>query len=137
MKNKVFLGSAVSLLASAGLAWAQHPQAVPTSPALGAGSGQPVPVVVPYGARPAQGAILWQEGMGGHEQAAPASRFWGSAEFLLWKIKDGNIPPLVTAGPAPSGGFLGEPGTVTLLSTRPGMRIINHDSHHFDRSTPS
>ena len=115
MKNKVFLGSAVSLLASAGLAWAQHPQAVPTSPALGAGSGQPVPVAVPYGARPAQGAILWQEGMGGHEQAAPASRFWGSAEFLLWKIKDGNIPPLVTAGPAPNGGFLGEPGTVTLL----------------------
>jgi hypothetical protein len=36
------------------------------------------------------------------------------AEYLLWWIKNGPVPPLVTASPASSAGILGRPGTVTL-----------------------
>jgi hypothetical protein len=61
--------------------------------------------------------MLWDGGNGGYGpgDSAPASRFWGGVELLIWKIKDGNIPPLITASPPPTGSFLGEPGTVTLL----------------------
>jgi hypothetical protein len=45
----------------------------------------------------------------------PAGRFWVSGEYLLWWIRDTNLPPLVTAGPPASGGILGKPGTVTLF----------------------
>jgi hypothetical protein len=48
---------------------------------------------------------------------------------LLWWIKDGNAPPLVTTGPPGSGGVLGAPGTRTLFGgnlgydERPGARF--------------
>jgi hypothetical protein len=54
---------------------------------------------------------------------------WGGAEFLLWWIKDGHVPPLVTAGPPASLGVLGSPGTSSLLGGslgydhRPGARF--------------
>lgn len=38
--------------------------------------------------------------------------FWLSAEFVSWWMKDGRLPPLVTAGPTGSTAVLGEPGTV-------------------------
>lgn len=56
------------------------------------------------------------------------NRFWGSAEFLLWWIKQGQVPPLATAGTLNSGGTLG-PGTTTLFGgdqdygVRPGGRF--------------
>lgn len=37
---------------------------------------------------------------------------WISAEALLWWIKSGNVPPLVTAG---GNGVIGSPGTQVLL----------------------
>jgi Putative beta barrel porin-7 (BBP7) len=37
---------------------------------------------------------------------------WGSAEHLLWWIKNDRVPPLVTAG---GNGVLGAPGTRVLL----------------------
>jgi hypothetical protein len=45
---------------------------------------------------------------------------WASAEYLLWWIRDMNVPPLVTTGPAtvnglPGGAILGAPGTVVLF----------------------
>lgn len=47
----------------------------------------------------------------------PPGRFWLSAEYLMWWIKDANLPPLVTTGPAvlPTPGAIGTPGTVGLL----------------------
>ena len=42
------------------------------------------------------------------------NRLWCSAEFLLWWIKQGQVPPLATAGTLDSLGALG-PGTVTLF----------------------
>jgi hypothetical protein len=38
--------------------------------------------------------------------------FWGSGEYLLWWIKNGRVPPLVTAG---GDGKLGSPGTQVLV----------------------
>jgi hypothetical protein len=48
-------------------------------------------------------------------------RFWVGAESLFWKMKDANLPPLITAGPFPGpssivkSGIVGEPGTVIVF----------------------
>lgn len=39
-------------------------------------------------------------------------RFWGSAEYLLWKMKRSNLPPLITTGPDTGDAIIGQPGTV-------------------------
>ena len=45
--------------------------------------------------------------------------FWAEADYLLWSIKDSNLPPLVTSSPAgtPRGlaGVIGAPGTTVLF----------------------
>lgn len=48
------------------------------------------------------------------DASAQAETFglWMSAEHLLWWIKNGSVPPLVTAG---GGGVIGSPGTRVLL----------------------
>ncbi|MCC6421374.1 MAG: BBP7 family outer membrane beta-barrel protein, partial [Gemmataceae bacterium] len=42
----------------------------------------------------------------------PFGRVYGSAEYLMWTVKDGSSPPLVTAGPPGSGGSLAAGSTV-------------------------
>jgi hypothetical protein len=42
-------------------------------------------------------------------------RFWASGEVLLWWTKAQNFPPLVTVGPAGTGGIIGQPGVRTIL----------------------
>jgi hypothetical protein len=42
-------------------------------------------------------------------------RLYGSAEYLLWWIRDAPIPPLVTTSPVASQGILGLPGTTVLF----------------------
>ena len=42
------------------------------------------------------------------------NRFWGGAELLLWWLKPGHTPPLVTSGTTASLGAIG-PGTTTLI----------------------
>jgi hypothetical protein len=55
-------------------------------------------------------------------------RCWASAEFLLWWVKPGRVPPLGTASLGGSG-VLGAPGTTTLFGdsldygARPGARF--------------
>lgn len=46
---------------------------------------------------------------------APWGDFWFEAEYLLWAIRGQPAPPLVTGGPAASGGILGTPGTAVLF----------------------
>jgi hypothetical protein len=41
--------------------------------------------------------------------------WWVDAEYLLWWIRSGNTPPLVTTGPASTFGVLGQPGTQVLF----------------------
>jgi hypothetical protein len=44
--------------------------------------------------------------------------FWLSADYLLWAIKGGHLPPLVTTGSPNSLGVLGQPGTSVLLGDK-------------------
>ena len=49
-------------------------------------------------------------------QMAPPQQVWASAEYLLWWIKDGNLPPLATVGPVAGQGILGAAGTMAVLN---------------------
>jgi hypothetical protein len=51
----------------------------------------------------------------GCDACARASRFYGGAEYLLWWIKDSDLPVLVTAGTVASQGILGQVGTTVLF----------------------
>jgi Putative beta barrel porin-7 (BBP7) len=55
---------------------------------------------------------------GGSEILGPAladGSVWFSADFLLWWLKGGKAPPLVTASQPASTGALGQPGSVVLF----------------------
>jgi hypothetical protein len=45
----------------------------------------------------------------------PSHLFWFRAEYLLWMIKNGHAPPLVTTSPPGSLGVIGNPGTLVLF----------------------
>jgi hypothetical protein len=74
--------------------------------------GQPQPApLAPHAGVPADdhGAVCqtseWSE-----EPKAPQGRLWGSADALLWWIKNSHTPPLVSTGPPGSGAILGQGG---------------------------
>jgi hypothetical protein len=60
------------------------------------------------GAPPAGGTVLTTD-------PPPPTRFYGSADYLLWWIRASNTPPLVTIGPPTAGAILGQTGTVTAF----------------------
>jgi hypothetical protein len=41
-------------------------------------------------------------------------RLYGETDYLMWWLREGRTPPLVTTGPAGSQGVLGQPGTSVL-----------------------
>lgn len=47
--------------------------------------------------------------------ACKPNRLYLSGEYLLWWIKNSNVPPLVTTGPVGSTGAIGAPGTTVLF----------------------
>jgi hypothetical protein len=65
---------------------------------------------------------LGSSGLGGDEPGCcpwsnphgPCHAFWFQAEYLLWTIKQANLPPLVTTSPQGSFGVLGNNGTNVL-----------------------
>lgn len=61
----------------------------------------------------------------------PEGRYWVSVEYLLWWIKTGQTPPLLTTSPDSSLGILGQPGTRTLI----GGRGLDRDPLHGARFT--
>jgi hypothetical protein len=128
--GKGFLGSLSTLLAGTGLALAQPPAA--PAPAAGppvAVSGAPVVAASPYNPGPAPVAAPASPygsaapamdappgGWGETCDAAPIERFWFSADYLLWWIRNRPLPTLVTTGPATGfGGVLGATGTEVLF----------------------
>lgn len=116
------LGSLVILVAIAGWVVSDEPRTSRSASALGAAAPINVqePLLLDNGAAPCCAPKSCCFGHG---------RFWGSAEFLLWWTKDGNVPPLVTGGTPASGGVPGRPGTTTLFGgdldyeERPGVRF--------------
>jgi hypothetical protein len=119
--RKGFLASLTLLLAT-GLAWAEPPAS---------GSSQP-PVMQPWltsieGAkpvdRPAAACPVECCPVPVAAPCGPPGRVWASAEYLLWWIKDSQLPPLVTASPASAAGVLG-PSTGVLV----GGSDLDHDA---------
>jgi hypothetical protein len=51
------------------------------------------------------------------EPYEPSSRIWGSADYLLWWVRRGHVPPLVVTGSTadPFPGALDQPGTQVLF----------------------
>jgi hypothetical protein len=62
------------------------------------------------------------------DQPAPCHRLYGDVEFILWWLREGRVPPLLTTSSAASQGKLGQPDTKILygndrLETRHGDRF--------------
>jgi hypothetical protein len=62
------------------------------------------------------------------EVVLPTCRFYGQLEYILWWLREGQVPPLLTTSSATSAGRLGEPDTQILfgddrLETRHGDRF--------------
>src|SRR5262245_54082974 len=91
-----FLGSLLALLTGTSLVLAQP--AVPVPP-----EGVP-----PGGGSPAENFFA-------PEPSGPPVRIWGSAEYLLWVIKDSPLPVLVSSAPAPTTATLGRQGAIPLF----------------------
>jgi hypothetical protein len=126
--NYARVGSLTALLAGAGLALAQAPDALPNprvtvtrdrevTPDQAAPRPAPGgPVDGPMGG-PMGGPPLVPPNCGGPECGCrdPFST-WIEADYLLWWVKENRFPPLLTAGTPASGGVLGLPGTVPLVA---------------------
>jgi hypothetical protein len=105
--------AAVALLVGiAASAWSQEPQSsipasIPTSPVLQSDAATVWPGAISQNAAPSgrQGESSYY---------GNGNRLWCSTEFLLWWIKQGNVPALATSGTLDSLGALG-PGTTTLF----------------------
>jgi hypothetical protein len=99
-----FLAALAVLLAGHGLAFARQVEAVaartPAPATNPPNTCDPVPV----------GRESYCDG----DDRAENFGFWGSGEYLLWWLKSGRVPPLVTAG---GDGKLGSPGTQTLVDS--------------------
>lgn len=100
-----FLSTLTVLLAGTGLAVAQAPVSIPaTTTQCPLACDKPATCCVePVCPCPCP------------EVCGPAGRVWVTGEYLLWWIKDSNIPPLVTTSPPASLGVIGAPGTSVLL----------------------
>ena len=110
--RKGFLAAVTILFASAGSAWSQEPQSSQPAPIQTSAVLQSDAAMVPSGAISENVAPPGR--LGESLCYDNGNRLWCSAEFLLWWIKRGNVPPLATSGTLDSLGALG-PGTTTLF----------------------
>src|SRR5438445_12595657 len=140
--KKGFLGSLATLLSGTGLALAQAPPSLATTPvdnARAAAAAQPAPEnanSAPAAELPAVDRRPWNPSVKqGSEWPYPdlphswfsglcpdLGDFWLSADYLLWGMKGGRLPALVTVSPPNSRGILGLPGTAVLLGNSDANR---------------
>lgn len=110
-----FVGSMACLVASTGLAFAEAEKVLPTE-------SQP---------QPAAAAAWEQPCVCVMEDTRPCPRWWIGTEYLMWWLKDQDVPPgLITTGPAgPGAGAPNVPGTTRLdplsydYGTASGLRV--------------
>jgi hypothetical protein len=91
--------------------------AVKTIPPAAGSTALPPPVsVLPPGGvtlAPGGGTVILGDGQWGPQ----GPQAWASAEYLWWRLKKDEVPPLVTTSPAAFPvGFLGNPGTTVLFA---------------------
>ena len=103
-----FLAALSALLVGHGLAFAQQVGYNPDP--IGR---EPRPVGVPSDKAPLTAA----------DAQAKTFDLWASGEYLLWWIKNGRVPPLVTAG---GDGVLGSPGARVLLDNLDFDNDVRH-----------
>jgi len=124
-----FLKSIVALLASAGLALAKPPgpivqisfeDADQTVVSDGPTISKPAPHPSDLKQLDTAPQVMGP-GCCGNAVCGPPGCAWVSAEYLMWWIRDSNLPPLATSGP--NGGVLGKPGTTILF----GGGELEHD----------
>lgn len=133
--KKCLLASLATLLSAAGLALAQAPAPMAPSPMQNAQSAPvlpsvaesptsaPAPEALPVDRRPWNPSLKqgsewpypepphgWLSG-----RCPDWEEFWLGADYLLWAIKGGRLPALVTASSPDSRGILGLPGTSVLI----------------------
>jgi len=82
-------------------------------------------------ATPANSSVTLVSSNESYAEVNDAPMFWGSAEYLLWWIKDSNTPPLVTQSPLMANGTLGQNGTTVLF----GGPNIDNQVHSGGRFT--
>ena len=130
--RKGFLWLTVLLLGGE-TARAQQP-AGPGTPVAGpASAGSPASASCVAGPVTAPDSSAWTVTVSCNTPSTPCGppgRFWVNAEYLLWYIKDGHVPPLVSVGPASSGAILDRgatsvfgPGSNINGSARSGARF--------------
>lgn len=123
------LGSMAALLTGAGMALADDPAPPPAAPPAAPAAEQAAPAVpppadthpwspdlrdsnkLPYPQPP----LCWRNWVCTSLDDFGIGEFWLGAEYLLWWTKDTRVPPLLTTGPAGSGGVIGQPGTQVLF----------------------
>jgi Putative beta barrel porin-7 (BBP7) len=137
--KKGFFGCAGLLVAGVSLAWAEPPTER-TRPQLGLSINEATATrpaqIPPAGSAPAAEVLNAPSACGAdcgadHEPCGPPGRFWVSGEYLLWWLRGGSTPPLVTTGPVTGAGLpgvVGAPGTVVLFG---GDRDDDHPHSGF------
>src|SRR6266404_4658820 len=140
--KKGFLGSLATLLSGAGLALAQTPPPVPTAPVENAQSAPALPPASENGTSvavaeaPPVDRRPWNPSLNQGSQWPYADlphgwlsglcpdlgEFWLSADYLLWAMKGGGLPTVVTPGPPDSRWIPGLLGTSVLIG-KPGIPL--------------
>jgi hypothetical protein len=86
-------------------------------------SGMFVPSVLPGGGECPQpwmdDPLLCPPGMSALDRAACGTRYWTTAEYLLWWTRSAPLPVLVTTSSPASNGFLGAPDTRVVFGGQP------------------
>jgi hypothetical protein len=78
---------------------------------------QPEPALAPANYNPTPMAWQSYEPQSCHDcepWRAPQPNVWAQTDYLLWWMRSGSLPVLVTTGPLGSTGILGQPGTTPL-----------------------
>jgi len=119
LMGRGFLGSLLMGIACAGVVLAQPPEeALPIPKPLY--PTQPDKTMMPradgsLAQVPGPDGLYLDSGDPGWFGGDMPDRFWFGAEYLIWRIKHADIPPLVTTGSLSSLGVLNQPGTEILF----------------------
>lgn len=128
MRTLVF-GSLSALLVSAGLAVAEAPSVLPASRTTSSG-GDLVAVSPVDGPMVAVGEPVLPSGDCLEGNCGTGYTCWINGDYLLWWYKTNRFPPLLTVGPASSGGVPGRAGVRTI-----GGDDLDDNQHHGGRIT--
>jgi hypothetical protein len=134
MRASIHLLVAGSLLVPA-LSFAQTPESVSRSTDPAVCASRSLAASSPVLSDPVSSLEMMNDGPmieadpPGGPAEAPANRWFVRGEYLIWWLREGRVPPLLTTSPVSSGGVLGAPDTLVIygddrLETRHGDRFV-------------